>query len=73
MVLAPSAVVVSVPLSIFALNDSWIFSFTKGPTKKGIATADLTNGYLHAKCYQEIYLEIPPEYRTPDMAGFDTP
>ena len=47
--------------------------FTKGPSKKGVATADLTNGYLHAKCHQEIYLEIPPEYRTPEMEGFEHP
>ena len=49
------------------------FMFTKGPSKKGVATADLTNGYLHAKCFQEIYLEIPPEYQTDEMKFFNCP
>ena len=49
------------------------FMFSKGPTRKGVATADLTNGYLHAKCFQEVYLEIPPEYQTEEMKHFDCP
>ena len=35
------------------------FMFTKGKSEKGVATADLTNRYLHAACKQELYLEIP--------------
>lgn len=49
------------------------FMFTKGSSEKGVATADLTNGYLHASCKQEIYLEIPEEYRTLAMSEFNQP
>ena len=42
-------------------------------SEKGVATADLNHGYLHAAYKTEIYLEFPAEWRTLAMTDFEQP